>query len=255
MTHPTRWTRCLYLALLVCAVSSCDAVPDESRGVDTPAVASKPQDRHAGAGTRLPEDAARSVTHWAGESPTAGDPATDSTRLAAYRCVDMASCEGNVFGAASEAEAAWLAQNGYPSPQDDARYAGMSTDALEAAARGGDVLACTYLGQRLVESGNAMDGLGWLYRASLNGSVHASYAFAEAFATDRSIMSITESTAYYKLAFLQGDRKAIDALVTQFPQLTTTELVQADKRAMTLYNGLLSAKVRERKTIRIAPRP
>ncbi len=247
---------CTVMAFFACATASCSKdVQSPISGSETPAHTNDGEEPRVGDSRRDAKEFVFESEDGAPGKLVIGDPATVSARLGAYRCTDMDSCESNLFGAASEAEAAWLERNDYPSPEEDVRYSAMSAGELEAAAKNGDVLASTYLGQRLIDNGKSMDGLGWLFNASLNGSVHASYAFAEAYATDASIMNISESAAYYKLAFMQGDRKAINALVTQFPQLTAADLVAADRRAMQLYNGLLAAKVRARKTIRIAPRP
>ena len=131
----------------------------------------------------------------------------------------------------------------------------MPISELEQLATQGNAAAQAILGSREIALGHADKGKAWLYKASMQGSVYASIQYAEAYATDPQLRDITESLAFYRLAYLLGDWKASRRLYAQFPEAGVAELSYADRRAMRLYTNLLALRVRERQRISFGPRP
>src|SRR5690606_15417979 len=104
----------------------------------------------------------------------------------------------------------------------------------------GDLAAQVELASRLIEHGRRAEGIDMLQQASLAGSVYANYELSNAyFGVDN-----VDSAAYLRLAFLLGDAKAARELYSRFPKFGPAEWVYVDRRALRLYENLISVRSR-----------
>jgi len=184
-----------------------------------------------------------------------GNRGAEVQRLVDYRCHRDRECDFSPGLASTEAEARWLESRGFPSPREEERLLAMPMAELELLAQQGSVAAEVILGSRKISAGEIDSGLSLLHRASVKGSVFAAYEFADAYANEVRLKDITESMAYYRLAYLQGDWKSSVSLHSRFPNASSAELTLADRRATRLYGALMANKIKNRQKVSIGPRP
>lgn len=172
-----------------------------------------------------------------------------------YVCNPGVDCEQAINVATSRNEALWLERRGYPSDSELLDLQAMPLGKLEELAEAKDLAAMAVYGDRLVKSGDAMKGLAQLHQALLHGSTYAAYKFAEAFQKEASVADLSESAAYYRLAYLEGDWKAPVQLYINHPRITVGELEVAERRALVLYYRLLEQKAKQGLTLQVGVRP
>lgn len=191
--------------------------------------------------------------------PSDGKALSAEEVLQAYKCkeLDELKCDYAVTGAISAEEAQWLRQMGYPSAEQIESMKTMPLSELKRRAEANDRIAGVFYGKKLIESGQGLQGLGAMNNALIHGSVYANYAMAEALLDKNSgVTDRTEGKARLRLAYLLGDWKASYPLASSLDQYSgIVEIGVIDRRAMRLYEGLLSAKRRANQPILLALRP
>lgn len=186
----------------------------------------------------------------AGEDPAVSPRQAKALIMEAYGCRSP-HCDTEINAGESEEEVAWLRRHGYPSPARKAAFGRMTDAALASDAGKGDLAAQVELASRLIEHGRRAEGIDMLQQASLAGSVYANYELSNAyFGVDN-----VDSAAYLRLAFLLGDAKAARELYSRFPKFGPAEWVYVDRRALRLYENLISVRSRVGGTFVFGPRP
>lgn len=167
-------------------------------------------------------------------------------------------CLEDPLSAATESEALWLKQFGYPSRRRLAQLEGMAISELESRSEKGDLTARVVLGKKRIEVKEYTQGRNDIFSALLNGNTYAALEYARSNRPDVPGSTLAEAQAYYRVAYLLGDRKAPrEAYVSQqkYGVADAWELVQSDERAMELYRNILKYRGENRVPLRIWPRP
>ncbi|MEJ7746727.1 MAG: hypothetical protein WKF61_08225 [Luteimonas sp.] len=179
-------------------------------------------------------------------------PAADSE----YVCTIMKHlCLEEPLLAATEVEARWLKQFGYPSKQRLEQLERMSITELEALSAAGDLPARAIYGRKQVELGRYVAGRSSMMDAVVSGSTYAAYELARSERPDVPHSSRIGAATYYRLAYLLGDWKASREMYRTQTDLDVLEMRMADERAMHLYRNILDEKGRRRIGFRVWPRP
>jgi hypothetical protein len=159
-----------------------------------------------------------------------------------YLCADPSSCGGEVLGASSEQEAAWLRANGYPSNEELRNLQGLSDSQLKAAADTGSVTALVVYGERLALGSDTAGGLDALRNAADRDSIYAYYALSKVYAKNKALRNLVESGSFLRVAYMLGDNKASTAMQTYIPNLHPVENAAIDRRAASLYQTYAKAR-------------
>lgn len=192
-------------------------------------------------------------------SPSRSNPslplAAGSSEIDEYVCVIMKHlCLDDPLTAATEIEAKWLQQFGYPSSARLEELERMSYPQLQNLSTSGDLPARIALGKRQVQQGDHIEGRATILDALINGSTYAAYELARSNNPETASSTKTDAMAYYRLAYLMGDWKASHELYrTQSADILEMRL--ADERAMELYRNILDERGKRRLPMRIWPRP
>lgn len=177
----------------------------------------------------------------------------------AYKCPDSDAtrCEYAPLAAVSPAEAQWLARMGYPTPPRAEALNNLPLSELKRLSDANDIVARVFYGKKLVEAGQGLIGLGVMQQAAVRGSVYANIAMAELLMDKNSgVADPVEGKARLRLAYLLGDWKTSYAMSSALDRYSApVETGVVDRRAMRLYEGLLSAKFREKAPVVISVRP
>lgn len=175
--------------------------------------------------------------------------------LPKYACGTGSRCEHAALRAENEEEARWLAGRGYPSADQLAQLESLSIAELMQNASAGDLVAAAVAGEQLIALGRTQEGLIVLHQAATNGSVYADYVAAHAYLNDERLKDRIEGAAYLRRAFLQGDWKATAELYNSLPDISALEMAMADRRAVKLYQGMVSRRETLRKPTILWLRP
>lgn len=156
-------------------------------------------------------------------------------------------CMASLAGASSVAEALWLIENGYPTPDQlrdvDAQLIPIAE--LERNAASGDLIALGLLGRACNNSGQPARASTVLSKAIANGSVYGVYELSRTYASkDYPETDIHASAAHMRAAYLLGDVKAARYLYESYPSFGTTEFAMADEWGSRLYAGLIELRAR-----------
>ncbi|SDW31376.1 hypothetical protein SAMN05421681_101686 [Lysobacter enzymogenes] len=163
-----------------------------------------------------------------------------------------------MLGAAtSAAEAQWLERMGYPTAAQTEEFSKMPLSELKRLSDAKNNVATVFYGKKLVEAGQGLIGLGVMQQAAVRGSIYANHVMAEALLDKNSgVSDPIEGKARLRLAYLLGDWKASYPLSSSLAgSAAPLEVGIVDRRAMRLYEGLLSAKYREHVPVVFAVRP
>lgn len=186
-------------------------------------------------------------------------PTTSTDDKGEYRCPYLQEdrCKGDPLIASTETEARWLKYFGYPSAQRLDDLERMSLQELESLSNSGDLPARVVLGEKLIDSGKVYEGRGVLDSALINGSIYAAYEYARSQKPELPGSSQSEAMAYYRLAYLFGDKKASFELYRTTPSdfLDAGTMNGVDERAMELYRNLLKERAKRGMNMRLWPRP
>lgn len=187
---------------------------------------------HGDAVTRVehPPKAASSVTH----STETHAIATRSDWQANYGC---AKCAPGFAIASSAADAAWLAQHGYPSSAQRQAYSSLSEAELEARGNAGDSIALGQLGDRMMLRGDGRLYDVYEHSAAL-GSLYALYRLADVYERSKSPSARNQAAALLRLASMQGDYYGARELQQRFARLGSADLLLVDQQAQQLLEQL-----------------
>ncbi len=170
-----------------------------------------------------------------------------------YACAPEIDCARTINAASSRTEALWLERRGYPSDSELLDLEAMPSAQIEKLAAANNLAAMAVYGDRLVKSGGGAKerGLWLLNRATLQSSIYAYYKLAEAYKDE----DLSESAAYYRLAYIEGDWKAPMQLYVEHPRITLNELEIAERRALVLHHRRMERKAKEGLQMQIGVRP
>jgi len=193
-----------------------------------------------------------------GGAPPAESASSDAV-FRAYKCPDSNAdkCEYMLGAATSAAEAQWLERMGYPTAAQTEEFSKMPLCELKRLSDAKNNVATVFYGKKLVEAGQGLIGLGVMQQAAVRGSIYANHVMAEALLDKNSgVSDPIEGKARLRLAYLLGDWKASYPLSSSLAgSAAPLEVGIVDRRAMRLYEGLLSAKYREHVPVVFAVRP
>lgn len=182
-----------------------------------------------------------------------------SDGLGEYVCVIRKElCLEDSLSAATEAEARWLKQFGYPSHRLLEQLEAMAISELEVLSGEGDLSARVVLGRKRIEMKDHIAGRSDLMGALLDGSTYAAIEMARSNTPDIPSSSLSEARAYYRVAYLLGDWKAPrEAYISQqkYGGFDSWEMVRSDERAMELYRNILKYRGENHIPLRVWPRP
>lgn len=187
---------------------------------------------HADAASSLehPPKPDSSATHNAETHATA----TPSEWQANYGC---SNCTPGFAIAASAADAAWLAQHGYPSSAQRRAYSALSEAELETRGNAGDSIALGQLGDRLMLRGDGRVYEVYEHSAAL-GSLYALYRLADVYERSNSPFARNQAAALLRLASMQGDYYGARELQQRFARLGSADLLLVDQQAQQLLEQL-----------------
>lgn len=191
------------------------------------------------------------------ERPSASVKEEDG--LEEYVCaIRKELCLDDPISAATEAEARWLKQFGYPSHRRLEQLEGMAISELEALSENGDLTARVVLGKKRIEIKEYTQGRNEIFSALLNGNTYAAIEYARSNRPDVSGSSLSEARAFYRVAYLLGDRKAVrESYMAQqkYGGANELEMALSDERAMELYRNILKYRGENHIPLRVWPRP
>lgn len=167
-------------------------------------------------------------------------------------------CLDDPLAAATESEARWLLQFGYPSHRRLEQLEGMAISELEALSENGDLTARVVLGKKRIEIKEYTQGRNEIFSALLNGNTYAAIEYARSNRPDVSGSSLSEARAFYRVAYLLGDRKAVrESYMAQqkYGGANELEMALSDERAMELYRNILKYRGENHIPLRVWPRP
>jgi hypothetical protein len=147
--------------------------------------------------------------------------------------------------ASTEAEAQWLAKNGYPSVEDlrSVDSQSVNLNALKERMDRGELAAYGLYGRALTNSGKFDEAANVLAEGIAKGSLFAVYELSRVYgAKDFGNRDVRESAAYLRAVYLMGDRKASSRFYMAYPGFGTVDFAIADSRGQELFRALLQVR-------------
>lgn len=190
----------------------------------------------AGEGPVMPPPGSPGGVHGRSSSQRLASP-----NIQAYLC-GMDCRDAGLLDARSPNEAAWLFNHGYPSTQEKAHLEQLSREDLKREADSGNRAAAVELGRRVALEENVLDGKILLRKQAQAGNLYAYYGLADVSAK-ADPPSLVDTAAYLRMAYMLGDDRAAQEIARM--NLTSAELVAADKRASHLYAGYAGEQLRD----------
>lgn len=165
-----------------------------------------------------------------------------------YLCDDKVpgNCGSALLGAQSRAEARWLIDNGYPTPDQvrDVDIQASNLVELQDKADKGSIAHKGLLGRAYINAGRTQEAFNVLSEAIAGGSVYAVYEMSRLYSSkDFRSSDVHESAAYVRAAYLLGDSRASEYFYLAYPNFGTREFALADRRGQQIYQGLLKVRV------------
>ncbi|HEY5804808.1 MAG TPA: hypothetical protein VIT90_14040 [Lysobacter sp.] len=155
-----------------------------------------------------------------------------------YRCLEPASCTSDLLSASSEAEARWLQVNGYPAERELKALEALGDAQLADRVKKGSLPAMVVYGERLSLAGNTQTGMTLLLDAANRGSLYAYYGFSNVYRQVPGLRDHIEAAAYLRVAYILGDSKAAQQMLSDFPGYGPADYSVVDRRASQLYKTL-----------------
>lgn len=192
---------------------------------------------NSGSSQSSPDDSIRqkSSISETGVSEYSNHQRKSQTTGATYQCPSYAnSCTVNdLLVAASNEEADWLYENGYPSIQEIQEYKDITLEELRAKENKSQT-DTLMLSEKMAEKNERNNGKALAHSVAMQGNLYALYVLSEIHAMPGQGYDRTESGAYLKLAYLMGDNKAVDLYYEIYGSLSAPEHLLIDRRASRL---------------------
>lgn len=169
------------------------------------------------------------------------------------------SCSGqdcsSVTTASTAAEAAWLRDAKYPTAAQLSTYRGMPLASLAQAAENDAAMRALY-GERLLDMGRQVDAAQQARLSVAQGSHYGLYELSKIYRASGLLQNRTASLAALRVAYIMGDRKALDDLYLYAGQISLIDLQIVDEQAMGMYRRILSDRTKlVGYGLRVSPRP
>lgn len=131
--------------------------------------------------------------------------------------------------ATSEADAAWLKDSGFPSPEAEERLALLSIDELQSLAKQGNQPAAAMYAYRLARQGaEQSEVLAVLQASASSGSVYALKTAGDIFLTVNGYRDPVMASAYYRMQARAGDQAGFSQNYLLQGQLTPEQKLRSE---------------------------
>lgn len=220
----------LIIASFVMALAACSNMESEATSVDSnagnptqPGLSSENLSGH------------RALTSKSEPAPSTGTQQRTQGGELVYQCPDYTSdCTADdPLVAASNEEAEWLSENGYPSIQTLKKYETITLEELRGKQNKSQI-DTLMLSEKMAEKNERNNGKALAHSVAMQGNLYALYVLSEIHAMPGPGFDRIESGAYLRLAYLMGDSKAADFYHEIYGSLSAPEHLLIDRRASRL---------------------
>ena len=171
-----------------------------------------------------------------------------------YSCASDEKCPTTLI-AKSPAEAQWLANAGYPTPEQVKLAQSLPTTELEKESKNSPAMRALY-GERLLKEGRQVEASDEIRKSIALGSIYGLYKLSDVYSTKGLLQDDMMSLAALRVAYLMGDGTAAGALYEKTGNMSAIEMKMVDEQAMVLYRRILIDRYRiVGYGINVAPRP
>lgn len=171
-----------------------------------------------------------------------------------YSCASYEKCPAALV-AKSPAEALWLANAGYPTPEQVKLAQKLPITELEKESKNSPAMRALY-GERLLKEGRQVEASDEIRKSIELGSVYGLYELSDVYGTKGLLQDDIMSLAALRVAYLMGDGKAAEALYEKTGNMSAIEMKMIDEQAMLLYRRVLIGRYKAvGYGINVAPRP
>jgi len=171
-----------------------------------------------------------------------------------YSCASGEKCPSALI-AKSPAEALWLANAGYPTPEQVKLAQNLPLTELEKESKNSPAMRTLY-GERLLKEGKQVEASDEIRKSIALGSIYGLYKLSDVYGTKGLLQDDMMSLAALRVAYLMGDGNAAGALYEKTGNMSAIEMKMVDEQAMVLYRRVLIDRYRVvGYGINVAPRP
>lgn len=149
-----------------------------------------------------------------------------------------------------------MASRGFPTREQLQNMDSLDQARLRKAADQGDLVAMGLYGTIMLKQGQRPEGIGYLTKAEMGGSVYALYGLSESKMPPHKYADKYAAASYIRVAYLLGDSRASDYLYKYFAGYDSGEWALIDQDASMFSRRLRAAQARKFGTPPpILPRP